>query len=116
MSEHIDTLLTFLRDQGATDIRVEMGGKHPHIYWTWRGEAQKYITAGSLSDWRGTNNALSDLRHKLGIIKTVKRVGERRERRERICRAETAPPALTALGDPFAALRRHRQFEGRWKR
>lgn len=73
------TVLSFLRDHGATDVRIEMGGKHPRACFAWNGKEQFYVLPGTPSDtMRGVQNSLSDLRNMLGLVKHEKTVGERR--------------------------------------
>jgi hypothetical protein len=84
MCDHIKTILAFLRENGAADIRIEHGGKHPHIRWVSDGRPHLYVTSATLSDRRrATKKALSNLRHMLGLIRPVKRIGERRSKRHR---------------------------------
>ena len=71
----------FLRKSGATNVGVEHGKKHPRIIYMWHGRQSFYVIPGTPGDsLRGHKQAISDLRHILGIVKPVKRIGAKRAR------------------------------------
>lgn len=70
-----------LQKYGAVITNVEMGGKHPRIYYKYQDEEKFLVVAGTGSDWRGPENARRNARLSMGIIRT-KRVGERRPRKK----------------------------------
>lgn len=61
-----DRIITYLKSVGASDPRIEPGGKHPRAVWGWRGKTLKYVFSRTPSDWRGLQNTLGDLRRILG--------------------------------------------------
>ncbi len=105
MIEHHRRIVDWLEQQGATEVRVELR-KHAHIRYVWRGKAGSYVTSATPSDRRASANAISNLRHILGLIETTRRVGQRRHASRpsapRPCRA--AAPVLTVGLDWRSAL------------
>ena len=61
------------RAWGATDLRIEQGGKHPRLIGRYKGLAFTFVFPGSSSDRRATLNCLSTLRRVLGIEREAKR-------------------------------------------
>jgi hypothetical protein len=61
---HLRDLVTFARDLGVRDARIEQGGKHPRLVGTKPdGMALRYILPGTPSDGRrGRRNAEAELR------------------------------------------------------
>lgn len=119
MQKHIEPIADFLRNAGAEQIHLEHGGKHPRLVYTWQGRERFYVVPVSPGDtYRGTKNAISDLRHALGLTGTEKRVGARRTHKQTTRFGETRPepqpvefapdwrerltshPALLALDNP----------------
>lgn len=84
--KHAWDIGAWLKEVGCTNVRIQRGARHPRIYYTWDGREQFYVIAGTPGDHRSIPNAISDLRHKLGLVPAVKRVGERKH---------TAAPAPT---------------------
>lgn len=96
MSEYVDRVLAYLHSVGATEIRIEHGGKHHRVVFSWKGQEMFHILAGSTGDTlRGFKKAISDLRHMLGLVAPTKRVGARRSRKRRAAVSKaTALPVL----------------------
>lgn len=106
MREHHRRIIDWLTAEGATDILLDPRRRHTHIHFAWLGDAKRYVTSSMPCDSRtATLNALTDLRHMLGLTEPVKRAGMRRQvrRRERE-RPVSAAPALTAGPDWRNAL------------
>jgi hypothetical protein len=104
-------IIDFLVEAGAEAPHVENGGKHPRIVFGWRGVERRYVVAGTLGDTiRGPKNAISDLRHMLGLVDGEKRVGERRPRRRpapKIVRAQLTAVAAATPDDWRDSLALH---------
>lgn len=66
MNEHHRTITDFLRDHGASDVRLIPGGKHPKVAFEFRGKRIERAVAASPSDHRATMNAVADLKRFLG--------------------------------------------------
>lgn len=106
MNDDLAAVTGYLREIGAADIRMESGGKHPRLVFLWEGRERFFVRPSTPGDtMRGHKNAISELRHMLGLVKTEKRVGERRARR-RSARAVTRSecPSITALPDWRVAM------------
>jgi hypothetical protein len=115
----VKAVVSELEKYGASVIAVEHGGVHLKVRFSYRGMERFVVTAGSPSDaYRGAKNARCDVRRTLGIVRE-KRVGERRQRKERIDRPTEKPIKLTPGRDPFAELKqvRLRDFDpdAAWK-
>ncbi len=55
-----------LREHGATDVRVEWGGKHPKAVYNWHGQHRFCVMPGTCSDGaRGLKNAVAFIRRTL---------------------------------------------------
>ena len=109
-SEMGKAIVASLDSWGATEIRFVNGRVHPKVAFVWKGEQRHYVVPGTPSDtYHAAHNALSDLRHMLGLVKTEKRVGQRRARKAKAAVAPIRVPdcAVPAKADPMAALRRH---------
>jgi hypothetical protein len=99
-NEQTRMIAAWLASVGADDVHIEQDSGHPKLFYVWRGRRRFYVVPASPGNaWVGGRNAISNLRHELGLIKTEKTVGARRERRLRRSAPAVAPPALTALSD-----------------
>lgn len=56
----------FLKEWGAKNIRLVAGGKHPRLYYNWKGEEKFTVFPGSASDTRALGNQIADLKRQLG--------------------------------------------------
>lgn len=83
MREHIRQVKDFLESAGARDIYIARLTKHLQARWTWNGKAMAYTLPYSPSDFRGTRNAISCIRRMMGLVKTTKTIGERREKKHK---------------------------------
>lgn len=109
MNEFHRKVIEFLREQGATDVEMTMGGEHPRIWYTWQKQRRFHVVPGSPSDnFHAIKNTLSDLRHSLGLIKTEKRVGERRPVRNKAQARRELPTGMTPGRDWQADLAQFR--------
>jgi hypothetical protein len=84
MSQHHDTIIRWLIEQGAEAVRIERVGRlgHPRVVFVWRGVQLSYAIAGTPgNDWTADRAMITQLRHLLGLAGGEKRVGERRKRR-----------------------------------
>ncbi|HCE72085.1 hypothetical protein KQ247_02655 [Ruegeria pomeroyi] len=61
------TLAQRARDWGATNTRIEHGGKHPRLVGDYLGQPFVFVFPGSTGDWRAVLNCVSDLRRVLGV-------------------------------------------------
>lgn len=111
MNEHARIVCDFLRSVGAENVRLGRGGKHPRVLFEWKGEERFHTMPGTPGDTiRGPKNAIAELRHDLGLTEPVKRVGERRVRKDRASKPVAARPVLSSLHDGLAALSSHAAF------
>ncbi|MGO1078319.1 hypothetical protein [Inquilinus sp. CA228] len=113
MNEIGNALAAELDRLGATDIRFAHGSKHPRIHFTWNGEEHYRAFAGTPRNaGDAIHETLRDLRHQLGLVKTKKRVGDRRRRRLKPIAApiRVVDCHVPERPDPMAPLRRHPQF------
>jgi hypothetical protein len=99
-----ESVIRWLGEQGATSIEqlARRGrGRHPRLRFYWRGEEWVIVVSGSPSvEWKAARNAITELRHLMGLVGGEKRVGDRRIARRR----QRLEPA--ALNDPMAQLQR----------
>lgn len=61
------TLAQRAHDWGATNIRIEQGGKHPRLVGDYQGQPFVFAFPGSTGDWRAVMNCVSGLRRVLGV-------------------------------------------------
>jgi putative component of toxin-antitoxin plasmid stabilization module len=66
MNEHHRDVVDFLREYGATDIRLVPGGKHPKLTFEFRGKRVERVMSASPGDHRTSANAIAELRRALG--------------------------------------------------
>lgn len=105
---HIDEVVSWLKARGASEIGLEHHSKHPKILFTWREKQQFYVIAWTPGDRRRcVDQAISNLRHQMGIVQRVKRVGERRVRRSRAPLIQVHLPTLSVGGDGMQAILHH---------
>jgi hypothetical protein len=100
LSAEAEATIAELKRFGATDIWPESGGKHMKVHYSWHG-AQKYLTCAMTgSDFRGPENARTEVRHALGVV------GQKPQHDKRNGAAKVAKPEIpiTVKPDPFAAL------------
>ncbi|MGI9489050.1 MAG: type II toxin-antitoxin system HicA family toxin [Geminicoccaceae bacterium] len=102
--DHIDALTRELENYGATHVRVEQGGKHHRLVFTHDGKERFYVVPGTPSDRRGTLNALADIRHILGVRRTLAKSGRPKRRKPRARSEPMEDLTLTVKPDPFACL------------
>ena len=65
------TLVQRALDWGATNLRIEQGGKHPRLVGDYKGVAFMLVFSGNTGDRRAVLNCLSDLRRVVGIEREV---------------------------------------------
>lgn len=98
-------LFAILAEVGATDARIEDGGKHPKLVYCWKGRERFYVLSGTSSDPNISKVQQSDLRRILGLTGGPKRVGARRQRKRRKTHQRPAEcPELTFRENPFDVL------------
>lgn len=56
----------FLKGYGAKNVRIVPGGKHPRIYYNFKGEEHFTVVPGTASDHRAIANQLADIKRELG--------------------------------------------------
>ena len=92
----------FLWENGAADIRVEHGGKHPKLVWTYQGRTMSHILSASPSDTNAAFILLRDLRRMLGVTST------RAPRQPRAKRRDVSRETPHGIALPPPAGRPHR--------
>jgi hypothetical protein len=101
-----ERVIDWLAEQGATDIvRLPRRGRarHPRLGFCWRDEEFVIVISGSPHAVGAAERAaITELRHLLGLVRTAKRVGERRVPKRRPKLADAA------FNDPDA--QHYRQF------
>lgn len=110
MRPHLREIKDWLEEHGAAGVRVEQGGKHPRVIFRFEGQERFYVTAGTPGDRScGLDNTRSDLRHMLGLVPAIKRVGRRRTRRHRAAPQVIRPETITITPgrDWTAPLQQH---------
>jgi hypothetical protein len=102
-------VIRWLGLQGATSIArlTRHGrGRHPRLRFHWRGRDYFVTISGSPSShWKAERDAITELKHAMGLIRGDKRIGERRAKRRR----QKFEPK--AINDP--AAQHFRQFAPR---
>lgn len=68
---------------GATNLRIEPGGKHPRLVGDYRGVAFMFVFPSSTGDRRAVLNCLSDLRRVIGVERQTKERSRPRKQRPR---------------------------------
>ena len=93
-------IIRWLRDSGATEVRIDLGGhrKHPRLEFAFGDERHACPIAGSPSDWRSERAMISQLRHMLGMVGGAKIVGERRRRHRAPTQRPDPLPQFTGEG------------------
>jgi hypothetical protein len=67
-SPHMRAVVAYLRGVGATHVRVVHGGKHPRLYYKWKGEESFYVMAGSPRNAdEAARYSIRDLRRRFAI-------------------------------------------------
>ena len=67
--EHAQAMIDFLNSQNITDTRVEWGGKHPRLMFSYMGRPLYYSFPGTPGDSRRASKmAVSDLRRLLAQV------------------------------------------------
>jgi hypothetical protein len=95
-----------LRRAGVTAWRFEIGGKHLHLRYEFRGQSYLFVMPASPSDSRrGLLNAMSDLRRKLGLKVDAPPRSSRPKAKRAPPRQLSPMEGLTERPDPFAVLR-----------
>jgi|SRR6185312_6339017 len=110
MREQHRIVLDFLRDQGATDVRLEQPKRgHPRAVYVWKGREQFYVLPGTPGDTiNGAKNSLTDLKRLLGLTKRHKTTGKRRTARNHAKPLPPPPPSeVTVFRDPTLVLLNH---------
>jgi len=105
----------FLDEAGATYSWSFTGGDHRRLTVELNGRRCIQIVAKTPSDPRGALNTIQDLRHQLGLVQTVKRVGTRRTYRKRAVPPPLEMPSITERPDPLAALASLRAELEEWR-
>ena len=85
-NNHHDAVMRWLREQGATEVRLTWGrrSKHPRIEFHWRGEDFRISVSGSPGkEWCAERTVKAELRHILGLIGGEKTIGSRRPRKSK---------------------------------
>lgn len=103
MPDYAAPLLAELRAHGVTDAAIHRPRRgHPQIRFTWQGRRMFFVFAGTPSDARGQDNALSDLRRLLGVKRIIHKSTAPAKKRNRT----EAPIVLTfaTRPDPLLAL------------
>jgi hypothetical protein len=104
-----ERVIGWLAEQGATSIkRLTSRGRarHPRLGFHWRGEDWVIVISGSPGNsWNADRDAITELKHLMGLVGGKKRVGARRAPKRR------AKLAATAFNDPEA--QHYRQFAPR---
>jgi hypothetical protein len=100
MGKPYDKVKQMLADVGAT---LKREGKH-HVYELPNGK--NFVVSATPSDTRGELNALSDLRHALGVVKTKPTSEPRKPRKVKPGRAPSESWGLPAESSPFASALR----------
>ena len=84
MREHERAAINFVRAQGAMDVRIEKGGRHEFLRFTYRGREWSHLLPTSPKSF-GTSAKLEviAIRKMLGIAEARAEKGKRRERKHR---------------------------------
>lgn len=108
MQKHQRGIVEWLRETGAEGVHIAQSGKHPRVFFRWRGDERSYVLPSSPGDTlRGQVNAIADLRRILGLVSNKRRVGERRRRKVRVSHrpaAALSPVSLVPAEDWREAL------------
>lgn len=108
MTPHIRHLITVLEDNGARDVYVQMGGKHPRLKFVYEGQRQFYVVAATPSDRRAVRNATAELRRLTGG-RDVRKTKRAKRRKCQFVESLSAP-TLTVKPDPFETLKGHDRY------
>lgn len=99
------TLAQRARDWGATNIRIEHGGKHPRLVGDYQGQPFVFAFPGSTGDWRAVLNSVSDLRRVLGVEREQPKAARPAKVRHRGVKQTTR-----ALPRPAEAIKREDRY------
>lgn len=86
-----ETLIRRARAWGATDLRIEKGGKHPRLIGHYNGVDFMFVFPGSAGDWRAVLNCLSGLRRVVGVERVDKPAHRPAKRRPRRAKPKSPP-------------------------
>jgi hypothetical protein len=67
-----ETVIRRACEWGATDLRIERGGKHPRLVGRFNNAPFVFVFPGSSGDRRAALNCVSVLRHVLGVVRENK--------------------------------------------
>lgn len=108
MREFHRDIMDWLRDHGATEINYVQTNNHPRITFQHGGREWFYVVPGTPGDhYRAVKNSVTDIRRMLGLTPTIKRVGQRRQHKERNRVDLPELPAITPGKNWQAALLCH---------
>lgn len=99
------TLAQRAHDWGATNIRIEHGGKHPRLVGDYRGQPFFFVFPGSTGDWRAVLNCVSDLRRVLGVEREQPKAA-----RPTKARRSSMTQKIRALPRPAEAIQREDRY------
>jgi hypothetical protein len=99
------TLAQRARDWGATNIRIEHGGKHPRLVGDHQGQPFVFAFPGSTGDWRAVLNCVSDLRRVLGVEREQSKAARPAKVRHRGVKQTTR-----ALPSPAESIQREDRY------
>lgn len=104
MSEILEALTTELQAHGVTEWRVTRRSKHPAIEFSWHDGTLRYVYAGTSSDRRSADNAVSDLRRMMGVKRVVVKSEAPKRMRNRTTSKKTITLETFARDNPLAVL------------
>ncbi|MDB5453772.1 MAG: hypothetical protein JWO33_2350 [Caulobacteraceae bacterium] len=90
--------IQFLEAHGIHDYSFGRGTKHPYLLVNHGGVTYLHAYPGSTGDHRATLNAVSDLKHRLGLIKVGRETKPDQPRRRRKARRPSDVATVTIRG------------------
>ncbi|WP_156942166.1 hypothetical protein [Hyphomonas adhaerens] len=85
---------------GATNLRIEYGGKHPKLVGDFEGATFKYVVPATSGDRRSELNCLCGLRRMLGVTRNEQQKLRQAPRRRRRLRPHDATPKFKPVSAP----------------
>lgn len=104
ISPEAEAAVSEARKYGATDIEIELGGKHLRVYFTFNGKRQFVTCSSTGGDRRGPANVRQSVRRALGIDRTPQK-GQRRAKRRVAPGKRPEVPTITPGKDYLTPFR-----------
>jgi hypothetical protein len=103
--ETVERIVRFLEGHRVDDYRFEPRAKHIQVKGRFNGKRFCVTIAKTGSDWRGPLNAISDLRHAMGLVGAPGKAANDNRERKSVKRSKRRPTRVRRNGSSAPATR-----------